>query len=906
MRTKKQIATDYQTFLKKKLVRDFTEDEAMKLLMEKLYDTKIHNGATVSSTEAWWHFINFVIKEEQVTKQKCWNRFVKEAFELVEFNRYSAFVAARGLGKSFVTFVLYPIFKKFLFENMDILICTNIPKMAKRNLRILKRVVDTNEMLLEKKDMSNMKLLKWGDTELEYNHGMIETVSLGSTPRSAHVPLVIIDDPLRDDNTYSDEYVENFILKQVVPCTGRTKGRVILNGTFQHPQDIFHKIMGSKPDFRGKIVSDGTISDLGFCSKVFPAVEDWKTKKAYLPEVYSWEDLMQLRKTIGELAFSQEYLCFKGDTKIKTINGFDAIKDIVVGDLVLTHNGRYRKVLNVIKRNYVGNMINLLGHGNNSIVSTPEHPILVKREKEYEFIKARDVLTTDYLVQKDNLNKSYKKEYDLTDYHKSKYLKKINHKGIDYMWEHGNIINNNKLTKLPKNAIFQKITLTPELCELFGWYLAEASIGSANKCVVFNLGPHEVKEADRIKYLFKKIFNKIAIIKLVRTSLNVKINNKAICKFFVEMCGVHSSRKILNKDFYQFDEQMKCSLLSAYFHGDGSYVGRTVSCVTVSKDLQLGIRRILDSLGIPSTLSIKAPSTYTIEGRTGKTRECYSLVITGNSFTKFMKKVENKSTNEFYDIYKKHEGDLCLYKVKDIINEEHSGQVYNIEVEEDNTYVTESGVVHNCEVVPNKSVIFPWPLIRQCIPSEPEFEQIEQGEPGKFYVIGVDLASSASKTADFTSFVVLEYDIETSTKILRKVVNDRMTAEEQEELLINLAKDFNNAFVMVEKNNIGEWMRQKLESANVYVNSFVTSRQSKQNAIKFLRNELSNKRILFPPLEGDMTVLRKQLTSFGYKMSRGKRVMEALSGHDDVVDALWIANMATQDAMGSPSAAYCQ
>jgi len=519
MRTKKQIATDYQNFLKKSFDRDFTEDEAMKLLMEKLYDTKIHNGATVSSTEAWWHFINFVIKEEQVTKQKCWNRFVKEAFELVEFNRYSAFVAARGLGKSFVTFVLYPIFKKFLFENMDILICTNIPKMAKRNLRILKRVVDTNEMLLEKKDMTNMKLLKWGDTELEYNKGMIETVSLGSTPRSAHVPLVIIDDPLRDDNTYSDEYVENFILKQVVPCTGRTKGRVILNGTFQHPQDIFHKIMGSKPDFRGKIVSDGTISDLGFCSKVFPAVEDWATKTAYLPEVYSWEDLMQLRKTIGELAFSQEYLC---------------------------------------------------------------------------------------------------------------------------------------------------------------------------------------------------------------------------------------------------------------------------------------------------------------------------------------------------------------------------------------------------QVVPNKSVIFPWPLIRQCIPSEPELEQIEQGQPGKFYVIGVDLASSASKTADFTSFAVIEYDIETSTKILRKVVNDRMTAEEQEELLINLAKDFNNAFVMVEKNNIGEWMRQKLESANVYVNSFVTSRQSKQNAIKFLRNELSNKRILFPPLEGEMTVLRKQLTSFGYKMSRGKRVMEALSGHDDVVDALWIANMATQDAMGSPSAAYCQ
>jgi len=272
------------------------------------------------------------------------------------------------------------------------------------------------------------------------------------------------------------------------------------------------------------------------------------------------------------------------------------------------------------------------------------------------------------------------------------------------MWEHGNIINNNKLTKLPKNAIFQKITLTPELCELFGWYLAEASIGSANKCVVFNLGPHEVKEADRIKYLFKKIFNKIAIIKLVRTSLNVKINNKAICKFFVEMCGVHSSRKILNKDFYQFDEQMKCSLLSAYFHGDGSYVGRTVSCVTVSKDLQLGIRRILDSLGIPSTLSIKAPSTYTIEGRTGKTRECYSLVITGNSFYKVYEKRWRIKVLMSFMIFIRNTKEIYVYiKLKILLMKNIVVKFIILKLKKTILYVTESGVVHNCEVVPKQN-----------------------------------------------------------------------------------------------------------------------------------------------------------------------------------------------------------
>jgi len=41
-------------------------------------------------------------------------------------------------------------------------------------------------------------------------------------------------------------------------------------------------------------------------------------------------------------------------------------------------------------------------------------------------------------------------------------------------------------------------------------------------------------------------------------------------------------------------------------------------------------------------------------------------------------------------------------------------------------------------------------------------------------------------------------------------------------------------------------------------------------------------------------VVKEQLMSFGYKERRGVQVMEALTGHDDIVDALAAANMATQ------------
>ena len=94
---------------------------------------------------------------------------------------------------------------------------------------------------------------------------------------------------------------------------------------------------------------------------------------------------------------------------------------------------------------------------------------------------------------------------------------------------------------------------------------------------------------------------------------------------------------------------------------------------------------------------------------------------------------------------------------------------------------------------------------------------------------------------------------------------------------------------------MGEFLRQRLVNRNINIEGFTTSGPSKQNFIRFLRTEIVNKKLLFPPMEGPYEVVKTQLLSFGYKEVRGKKVMEALSGHDDIVDALAAANIATQE-----------
>ena len=104
--------------------------------------------------------------------------------------------------------------------------------------------------------------------------------------------------------------------------------------------------------------------------------------------------------------------CFLHHTvKITTDKGEKNIGDIQVGDMVLTHRGRYRKVLRVLedKTKYKGEAIRIVfrGRGNeknhnaklrNSFTVTPEHPFLTKRG----WVSAKDLTKEDELFIKAN------------------------------------------------------------------------------------------------------------------------------------------------------------------------------------------------------------------------------------------------------------------------------------------------------------------------------------------------------------------------------------------------------------------------------------------------------------------------------------------------------------------------
>ena len=312
-RTIKDIVNDYARFLLDNKIIDDEEffkyvkkgnNELLDILFEKLYETQEHNGQQIFTMDAFFHYCKFVIK--QYGGIPIWNEFIRDFSKDVESNKDTCTMASRGLGKSFFSYVLYPSFKMFLYPGTKFCNLSETPKQCVENLRILKNIIDGNEMLYQKKEVWKGKDLKWTERQIEYNGGMIITVTVGTSPKGLHVHYAMADDIYTEASVMTDEEIENYVFGQVYPIVQRLRGRLVVSGTPVHSKDIYHLLMNDKPECQGDLITDGRVSAKGFYSRTFPALDE--KGEPTLPSVYTKRDLEKIRQIQGDIKFQREYL----------------------------------------------------------------------------------------------------------------------------------------------------------------------------------------------------------------------------------------------------------------------------------------------------------------------------------------------------------------------------------------------------------------------------------------------------------------------------------------------------------------------------------------------------------------------------------------------------------------------
>jgi len=100
----------------------------------------------------------------------------------------------------------------------------------------------------------------------------------------------------------------------------------------------------------------------------------------------------------GKVVIMSDADCLDENTLIKTKNGVKKIKDLTYFDEVLTHNGIYKNIINIIKT-HKEQYVNIKFNGSELNVGL-EHKMLVYRDGDIIEIFSKDLLPTDFLLRK--------------------------------------------------------------------------------------------------------------------------------------------------------------------------------------------------------------------------------------------------------------------------------------------------------------------------------------------------------------------------------------------------------------------------------------------------------------------------------------------------------------------------
>jgi len=403
-----------------------------------------------------------------------------------------------------------------------------------------------------------------------------------------------------------------------------------------------------------------------------------------------------------------EGFCVRDYTNILTSDGLKRIDGIKLGDKVLTHMGNFKTVTSLLQRKYNGNMYNIEvfnGFSHEKIFFTSNHNILSYDRKlnEFNWRRADELRQTDYVCMPKFNNSNNNTEYiTIYDYVKDIPNITLNEENvIEY-------IHSDKTDRL--NIIEnKKLKLNAELGKLTGYYLSEGTADGNGIYFSLNL-KEENTIAKEIIDLFKILFNinTYETIKVEKTNkLIIRFYSKIVSNFLIGFCGKYSYGKFINEIIFKANYEFKINLISALLLGDGEIKTNTVSLSLVNENIIKNIRILLLEIGILSNFDFRSMDKMNAYSKIKHKHDVFririakkesvikllNLINSNHTFTDF--KLPN---NAILEKNKKslYTTDYMLFQIKKINTEYYSGKVYNISVDDDESYCLQNFVVHNC------------------------------------------------------------------------------------------------------------------------------------------------------------------------------------------------------------------
>jgi hypothetical protein len=109
-----------------------------------------------------------------------------------------------------------------------------------------------------------------------------------------------------------------------------------------------------------------------------------------------------------------ERVCFPAGTAIQTENGLKSIEDVRLGEKVLTHTGKYQRVITRSRTPRTFQTTTIRTEDGGVVSATLEHPFLVERQGQLDWIEASDLRLGDHVFRQIESNPNVR-DHGITD-----------------------------------------------------------------------------------------------------------------------------------------------------------------------------------------------------------------------------------------------------------------------------------------------------------------------------------------------------------------------------------------------------------------------------------------------------------------------------------------------------------
>jgi hypothetical protein len=574
---------------------------------------------------------------------------------------------------------------------------------------------------------------------------------------------------------------------------------------------------------------------------------------------YTEQWFANMTKNMSRQKIAQEFECVTGETRIVTKDGYKNICDINIGDEVLTHKGHFKKVLDKRSKTVDKKEVYKISFPysrTNPLYITGNHPLLIATKKE----KTKERIQT--LLKKNLNNVQWNNLEEIqniySDYVTPQYMNMLFPTISENIFD-GSLNNidlsKNKLTKeydeynvrynRQEGSSKRFIDVDYKLGKLLGLFSSEGNYISSGG-LQFSFNSSETNLISFIKEFCDNYKFKLSIHERKKSNCTVIIiYNKfllSIVKEFIN--GRYCYDKIFNESIYKTNKKFIHGIIAGIWLGDGLYNPKNKNIISLANEkLIYQLRLLMFYSGFITRVSSKfnnkddIRTQYLLELNNTDGQDIEQLLLTGIDINSIAGSRSIKNSDGWWG------------RISEIVKNpselEEEVLVYNIEVEEDNSYICENLTVHNCNFnASGETVIAPQDIerIKKTI-KEPKHKTWidrnyyiwEEFNNDGSYLLSADVARGDGR--DYSVFHVI------NVKTMQQVAEyqGKIDIDSFARLLMDVGKEYGNCMLVVENNNVGFAVLTKLIEFG-YPNIFYSTKGSndflESSAVDYTSNSI--------------------------------------------------------------------